>query len=59
MVVRFDIETKEQARKIQTELRAMGGYAQLLMNGRKYQEGAILEVAEHWADWLAIKYHLT
>lgn len=59
MQIRFEIETMEKARAIQTELKTMGGHSQLLMNGRKYHDGAILEVPEHWADWLAIKHNLT
>lgn len=58
MHIRFEIETMEKARAIQAELSTMGGHSQLLMSGRKYHEGAILEVPEHWADYLEKKYNL-
>lgn len=58
MQVRYEVKTLETAKEIQAALRNMGGYSQLLMSGRKYQGGAILECPEHWAQWVESHYNI-
>lgn len=58
MQVRYEVKQLETAKEIQAALRKRGGFSQILMNGRKYKDGAILECPEHWAQWVELYYQV-
>lgn len=58
MQVRYEVKQLETAKEIQSALRKRGVFSQVLMNGRKYQDGAILECPEHWAHWVESYYQV-
>lgn len=58
MQVRYEVKQLETAKEIQAALLKRGGFSQVLMIGRKYPDGAILECPEHWGPWVESHYQV-